>query len=94
MTREGARASACTSFPRLRRRFAHDRLCEIVECGEGLEGIVAKPVALSALFWVDLMEDGSVHPGSLHQGLELPQGEVEKIGMNIWTWNKPYLGSE
>lgn len=92
VTRGGARVSAGTSFPRLRRRFAHDGLCEAIECGEGVEGIVAKPVALSALFWVNLMEDGSVHPGSLHQGLELPRGEVEKIGMNIWTWNSPYLG--
>jgi hypothetical protein len=89
---EAARVSAGTSFPRLMRRFVHDRLCEVVECGEWVEGIVAKPITLSALFWVNLMENGTVHPSSLHQGLELPQGEVEKIGMNIWTWNKPYLG--
>lgn len=89
---EATRVSAGTSFPRLRRRFAHERLCEVVECGEGIEGIVAKPIALSALFWVNLIENGTVHPGSLHQGLDLPQREVEKIGMNIWTWNKPYLG--
>lgn len=91
-TPAATRVSAGTSFPRLRRRFTHDRLCEAVECGEEVEGIVAKPVALSALFWVNLMENGTVHPGSLHQGLELPQGETEKIGMNIWTWNRPYLG--
>lgn len=89
---EATRVTAGTSFPRLRRRFTHNRLCEVVECGEGIEWIVAKPIVLSALFWVNLMENGTVHPGSLHQGLDLPQGEVEKIGMNIWTWNKPYLG--
>lgn len=89
---QATRLSAGTSFPRLRRRFAHDRLCEAIECGEQVEGIVARPVALSALFWMNLMENGTVHPGSLHQGLELPQGESEKIGMNIWTWDRPYLG--
>lgn len=91
-TRTATRVSAGTSFPRMRRRFAHDRLCEAIECGEEVEGIVVKPVALSALFWVNLMENGTVHPRSLHQGLELPQGETEKIGMNIWTWDRPYLG--
>lgn len=87
-----ARVSAGTSFPRLRRRFSDNRLCEAIDCGEEVEGIVAKPITLSALFWVNLMENGTVHPGSLHQGLELPQGGSEKIGMNIWTWNRPYLG--
>lgn len=91
-TPAATRVSAGTSFPRLRRRFTHDRLCEAVECSDEVEGIVAKPVALSALFWMNLMENGTIHPGSLHQGLELPQGETEKIGMNIWTWNRPYLG--
>lgn len=91
---EATRVTAGTSFPRLRRRFTHDRLCEVIECGEGIEGIVAKPIALSALFWVNLMENGTVHPNSLHQGLDLPQGEAEKIGMNIWTWNKAYLGQD
>lgn len=86
------RVSAGTSFPRLRRRFVDDRLCEAIECSEEVEGLVAKPVALSALFWVNLMENGTVHPGSLHQGLELPRVGSEKIGMNIWTWNRPYLG--
>ncbi|KAL2280065.1 hypothetical protein FJTKL_13008 [Diaporthe vaccinii] len=85
------RVNSGTSFSRLRRRFVHDRLCEAVECGE-VEGIVAKPVALSVFFWLNLMENGKVRPGSLHQGLELPQGPEEKIGMNIWTWNRPYLG--
>lgn len=88
----GARLSAGTSFPRLRRRFVDDGLCKAIECGEEVEGIVSRPIALSALFWVNLMENGTVHPGSLHQGLELPQGEAEKIGMNIWTWNRPYVG--
>lgn len=90
----GARSSAGTSFPRLRRRFEDARLCKAIECGGEEEGIVAKPVALSALFWVNLMENGEVHSGSLHQGLELPEGEVEKMGMNIWTWNRPYLGQD
>ncbi|KAK2615443.1 hypothetical protein N8I77_002197 [Diaporthe amygdali] len=87
----GARASAGTSFPRLRRRFADEKLCEVIECGEGVEGIVAKPIARSALFWTNLFENGTVHPGSLHQGLDLPPGKGEKIGMNIWTWNRPYI---
>lgn len=91
-TRTATRVIAGTSFPRMRRRFAHDRLCEAIECGGEVEGIVVKPVALSALFWMNLMENGTVYPGSLHQGLELPQGETEKIGMNIWTWDRPYLG--
>lgn len=91
-TPAAARVSAGTSFPWLRRRFAHDRLCAAIECGEEAQEIVAKPVALSALFWMNLMENGTVHPGSLHQGLELPLGETEKVGMNIWTWNRPYLG--
>lgn len=89
---KAARVSAGTSFPRLRRRSADGRFCEAIECGEEVEEVVAKPVALSALFWMNLMENGTVHPGSLHQGLELPQGRGEKIGMNIWTWDRPYLG--
>lgn len=92
VTSTATRVSAGTSFPRLRRRFVHDRLCKVLECDEKVEEMVVNPVALSALFWVNLMENGTVHPGSLHQGSELPPGDVEKIGMNIWTWNRPYLG--
>lgn len=86
--------TAGTRFPRLRRMTKHLEACKILECDEVSEDVIVKPMAGSAVFWKNLQENGTIHPGSLHQGMMLPNTtghKVEKIGMNIWTWNKPYL---
>lgn len=79
-----------TSFVDLERPAGRDSgLCEIVECGDDVEGLAWKPVEGSAVFWKNLQDDGSIHWGTLHTGVKVPDSG-EKIGMNLWTWNKPY----
>lgn len=81
-----------TSFVSLRRRPGHEPgLCEVVECAEDLEGLTWRPIQGSAVFWKNLHENGTIHDGTLHRGVELPESEdAVKIAMNIWTWNGPY----
>lgn len=81
-----------TSFVNLRRRPGHESgLCEVVECGDDAKGLTWRPIEGSAVFWKNLHENRSIHYGTLHRAVKLPESEqAVKIGMNIWTWNKPY----
>ncbi|KAK7191817.1 2OG-Fe(II)oxygenase family Oxidoreductase [Paraphaeosphaeria sporulosa] len=50
--------------------------------GDDGKGVTFKPVKGSAVFWVNIGEDGVGDRRVVHAGL--PVGEGEKIGMNIW----------
>jgi len=45
-------------------------------------GLAFKPIEGNALFWVNLMPDGTGDKRVLHAGLPLESGS--KVGMNIW----------
>ena len=78
-----------TNFPLLDAPRA-ERWCteRIVDCDEPWErGVTFRPVAGSAVFWVNLLPDGRGDHRVLHAGLPVETGD--KIGMNIWTRQGP-----
>jgi len=74
-----------TEFPRLTGR-RDGMWCELLECGNGEEeiGLVFKPIAGNAVFWINLGPDGRGYPETWHAGLPVQSGT--KIGLNIWSW--------
>ncbi|KAK8176371.1 hypothetical protein BC567DRAFT_196632 [Phyllosticta citribraziliensis] len=78
-----------TSFPRIPKP-ANPELCSrFLDCTGTQKGLLVKPKTGSAVFWRNLQSDHSIHPQTLHSGLKVNSGE--KIGMNIWTWNKAFF---
>ena len=76
-----------TNFPMLDAP-RDERWCKYVNCDEPWDnGVTFRPVPGNAVFWQNLKEDGSGHRGTLHAGLPLTNGT--KIGMNIWTRERP-----
>jgi len=73
-----------TEFPRIAIDWAGEdtRWCEFVDC-EKRDSVTFKPVAGSAIFWRNLMSNGTGDPRTLHAGLPLSSGT--KIALNIWT---------
>ncbi|KAI0198829.1 2OG-Fe(II) oxygenase superfamily protein [Astrocystis sublimbata] len=64
------------------------RWCEFVDCDEPWDnGVTFRPVVGNAVFWSNVLEDGSGDQRTLHAGLPVTSGE--KIGMNIWTRQGP-----
>ncbi|CAI4212688.1 unnamed protein product [Parascedosporium putredinis] len=53
-------------------------------------GLAFQPIAGNALFWPNLLADGSGNPKTLHAGL--PVGQGTKTAMNIWPRN--FFGPE
>ncbi|KAI6091728.1 hypothetical protein F4821DRAFT_225451 [Hypoxylon rubiginosum] len=65
-----------------------ERWCEFVDCDEPWEnGVTFRPVVGNAVFWQNLLEDGTGDQRTLHAGLPVTSGS--KIGMNIWTRQGP-----
>lgn len=59
-----------------------------VDCDEEWErGVAFRPVEGNAVFWLNLLPDGSGDPRTLHAGLPVTSGG--KVGMNIWTRQAP-----
>jgi prolyl 4-hydroxylase len=64
------------------------RWCDFVDCdGEWESGVTFRPVEGNAVFWQNLLADGSGDHRTLHAGLPVTSGG--KIGMNIWTRQAP-----
>ncbi|KAK3321343.1 2OG-Fe(II) oxygenase superfamily protein [Cercophora scortea] len=64
------------------------RWCEFLDCDEPWErGVTFRPVEGNAVFWMNLLPDGTGDPRTLHAGLPVTSGD--KIGMNIWTRQAP-----
>ncbi|KAI5860394.1 hypothetical protein GGS23DRAFT_235254 [Durotheca rogersii] len=62
----------------------HPRWCAFVDCDEPWEnGVTFRPILGNAVFWQNLLEDGTGDQRTLHAGLPVTSGW--KIGMNIWT---------
>ncbi|PMD44530.1 2OG-Fe(II) oxygenase superfamily protein [Hyaloscypha variabilis F] len=76
-----------TNFPIL--DAPHDeRWCEFLDCDEPWDnGVTFRPVPGNAVFWQNLMEDGSGDAATIHAGLPVTSGY--KLGMNIWTRQGP-----
>ncbi|KAH9885913.1 2OG-Fe(II) oxygenase superfamily protein [Xylariomycetidae sp. FL2044] len=72
-----------TNFPMV--EAPHDRQwCAFVDCDEPWEnGVTFRPVVGNAVFWQNMLEDGTGDQRTLHAGLPVTSGW--KIGMNIWT---------
>ncbi|KAI4858769.1 hypothetical protein F4820DRAFT_462999 [Hypoxylon rubiginosum] len=65
-----------------------ERWCAFVDCDEPWEnGVTFRPVVGNAVFWQNLLEDGTGDQRTLHAGLPVTSGS--KIGMNIWTRQGP-----
>ncbi|KAI0537697.1 2OG-Fe(II) oxygenase superfamily protein [Xylaria digitata] len=76
-----------TNFPMV--TPPHDsRWCAFIDCDEPWEnGVTFRPVAGNAVFWSNLLDDGTGDQRTLHAGLPVTSGS--KIGMNIWTRQGP-----
>jgi prolyl 4-hydroxylase len=62
--------------------------CQFVDCDEPWDNVVTfRPVPGNAVFWQNLLEDGSGDPATIHAGLPVTSGS--KLGMNIWTRQGP-----
>jgi prolyl 4-hydroxylase len=65
-----------------------ERWCQFVDCDEPWEsGVTFKPLPGNAVFWQNLLPDGSGDLATLHAGLPVTSGT--KLGMNIWTRQAP-----
>jgi prolyl 4-hydroxylase len=65
-----------------------ERWCQFVDCDEPWDhGVTFKPVPGNAVFWQNLLPDGTGAPATLHAGLPVTSGA--KLGMNIWTRQAP-----
>jgi prolyl 4-hydroxylase len=85
----GTTTGGGTNFPVLDAP-GDDRWCSLgfVDCDEEWErGVTFRPVEGNAVFWQNLLPDGSGDPRTLHAGLPVTSGG--KIGMNIWTRQAP-----
>ena len=68
----------------------HPKWCELkyIDCDEPWEnGVTFRPVEGNAVFWQNLLPDGTGDGRTLHAGLPVTSGG--KIGMNIWTRQAP-----
>lgn len=76
-----------TNFPMLPAP-RDERWCRFVDCDEPWEdGVTFRPLPGNAVFWQNLLADGSGDPSTLHAGLPVTSGT--KLGMNIWTRQAP-----
>ncbi|CAJ2512115.1 Uu.00g077400.m01.CDS01 [Anthostomella pinea] len=76
-----------TNFPMLAAP-SNKRWCEYIDCDEPWEnGVTFRPIVGSAVFWENLLEDGTGDQRALHAGLPVTSGS--KLGMNIWTRQGP-----
>ncbi|KAK6069413.1 2og-fe oxygenase family protein [Seiridium cupressi] len=76
-----------TNFPMLDAPY-NQKWCDFIDCDEPYEnGVTFRPVAGNAVFWQNLLEDGTGDQRNLHAGLPVTSGW--KIGMNIWTRQGP-----
>lgn len=68
---------------------ANSNWCDrLLDCDEEYEsGVTFRPIAGNAIFWSNMLEDGTGDQRTLHAGLPLISGQ--KIGMNIWTRQAP-----
>ncbi|KAJ6030187.1 hypothetical protein N7499_012603 [Penicillium canescens] len=72
-----------THFP-LIRRPKESAWCDYIDCTSTEPGVIFKPIAGSAVYWVNIREDGRGYRETMHAGMPVKSGT--KIGMNIWSW--------
>jgi prolyl 4-hydroxylase len=73
-----------TEFPfiNITERAAFDnRWCDVLDCSKEL--LTTKNVEGSALFWINMDQEGEGRIDTLHAGLPALNGD--KVGLNIWT---------
>lgn len=81
-----------TNFPRLSLPASSDReavgrWCELLECGEGsegVEGVTFKVRKGAAVFWSNFDAEGRGYKETIHAGMPVRSGT--KVGLNIWSW--------
>ncbi|KAF5234220.1 hypothetical protein FANTH_12220 [Fusarium anthophilum] len=78
-----------TNFPVIQRP-ADKRWCGVVECEDTeYPGVTFKPIKGSAVFWENMYPNGSFHPDVRHASLPVTSGE--KLGLNIFGWDKNWI---
>jgi prolyl 4-hydroxylase len=66
--------------------WCDDILCE--KDGKEVTSLEVMPKVGNAVFWRNMLKNGTVDDGTLHAGTPVTSGT--KIGLNIWTREKPY----
>ncbi|KAJ5526488.1 Prolyl 4-hydroxylase alpha subunit [Penicillium frequentans] len=72
-----------THFPHIPRP-TNITWCQYIDCEASEPGVIFKPIAGSAVFWINMRNNGSGFEETLHAGMPVISGT--KIGMNIWSW--------
>lgn len=72
-----------THFP-LIPRPSEAAWCDYIDCESDEPGVIFKPIAGHAVYWVNIREDGRGYRETMHAGMPVTSGT--KIGMNIWSW--------
>ncbi|KAJ5762112.1 Prolyl 4-hydroxylase alpha subunit [Penicillium nucicola] len=72
-----------THFPRIPRP-TDPMWCKYIDCESSEDGVIFKPIAGSAVFWINMRNNGSGFEETWHAGMPVTSGT--KIGMNIWSW--------
>ncbi|KAJ3541517.1 hypothetical protein NM208_g4573 [Fusarium decemcellulare] len=81
-----------TNFPLLKRPD-DPKWCDIIECGdEEYPGVTFKPIKGAAVFWENMYPNGSFHPNVRHASLPVKSGQ--KLGLNIFAWDKKWSRPE
>lgn len=77
-----------TNFPLLDAPRS-EKWCEkFLDCDQEYDaGVTFRPVEGNAIYWSNMLADGTGDQRTLHAGLPVVAGE--KIGMNIWTRQAP-----
>ncbi|KAI1337371.1 2OG-Fe(II) oxygenase superfamily protein [Xylariaceae sp. FL0016] len=76
-----------TNFPMVKAP-QNRKWCEYIDCDEPWEnGVTFRPITGNAVYWSNLLEDGTGDQRTLHAGLPVTTGS--KLGMNIWTRQGP-----
>lgn len=72
-----------THFP-LIERPEESAWCDYIDCESTEPGVIFKPIAGSAVYWVNIQKNGRGYRETMHAGMPVISGT--KIGMNIWSW--------
>jgi prolyl 4-hydroxylase len=79
-----------TNFPILRVPSG-EKWCEFIDCDEEYDnGVTFKPIEGNAIYWENMLAPGKGDDRVLHAGLPVVSGH--KMGMNIWTRERPLPG--
>jgi prolyl 4-hydroxylase len=70
--------------------------CDVIEYTDegrdGFQGVTFKPRAGSAVFWENILPNGSTDARVYHAALPVKSGS--KVGLDIWSWDSSWTSPE